>query len=108
MALTVVLTPGKQSTATLDKNFEEYRRYMEAQLADVKFGEIQRGRFNGVEARAGEYFGIRNGKQLTSLYLCGIDSKGMFWLIAPLQKAVATLEIIQEIKTSMLTFKRAK
>ena len=52
--------------------------------------------------------GIQNGKELTTLYLCGIDSKGMFWLIAPLQKAVATPEIIQEIKTSMLTFKRAE
>jgi len=107
--LSVGLTPfAKPSSSALDKTVKGMKNAIQRSLEEVEFGEVHRGRFGGIEARSGQYTARICGEKIIAFYLVCIDSEGSFAVSAMLPSSEPTAERTQEVKASMLTFKRTK
>jgi hypothetical protein len=107
--LSVVLAPfAKPSSSALDKTVNGMKTSIQRSLQDVRFGDVRRGLFGGIEARSGQYTAQISGKEIIAFYLVGIDGKGSFAVTAMLPVSEATPDRKQEAKASILTFERAE
>jgi hypothetical protein len=107
--LVVALMPFAQpSSDALDKTVAGMQGGFQRRLEDVQFEKVRRGRFNGIEARAGKYTAQVTGEKVMGLYLIGIDTVGTFSVTAMIPESKATPEKIRELQSSMLTFQRVK
>ncbi len=106
--LSVTLTPFAQpSSDALDKTIEGMLETIQARAQPATFGKVQRGMFNGFEARSGTFTASILGEKVIGYYLVGIDTTGSFSVTAMLPYSKATPEEKLAAQTSVLTFHRA-
>ncbi|MBW3595815.1 MAG: hypothetical protein KY475_00915 [Planctomycetes bacterium] len=108
--LSIGLTPFAQpSSAALDKTIEGMKESLQEGLPGIEFGDVRKGQFRGQEARAGQYTAPVSGDEsIIAFYLVGIDERGSFAVTAMAPQSKASPERIQELKSSILTFRRVK
>lgn len=107
--LSVVLVPfARPSSDALDKTISGMKKSIQENLKQVKFGEVKRGEFGGIEARSGSFTATISGEKIIAFYLVGIDKTGSFSVTAMVPQSEATPEETRVLKTSILTFKRTE
>ena len=92
---------------TLDLFVDKMIRDMVAKRPGLRYSMVRKGNFNGHEARVGSFSIDTNGSKVTAYYLVGKDDSGYYFVQAAIPNRLATRANIEEMKASILTFKRS-
>lgn len=92
---------------TLDLFVDKMIRDMVAKRPGLRYSMVRKGNFNGHEARVGSFTVDTNGSKVTAYYLVGKDDRGYYFVQASIPNRLATRAKIEEMKASILTFKRS-
>lgn len=105
----VTLTPfAEPSAEALDKTVESMLSTLSQSFSKLKVIGKKSGKLKETEVRIGKYTAEVDGREITGMYLVGIDSQGTFSIQSMTESAGLTKEGAGLLGAALLTFERAR